>query len=354
MNDINNTIDFLAIGDVVNDDFIQLEESQATVTCDANGNECMISMNFGDKLPYHDRKLIYAVGNSPNGALGATRLGLDTALMTHVGNDELGQQTITAMEGRGINTDFVITEPEKTTNYHFVLRYKAERTILIKHEAYTYDLAKQVEGKPTPKWIYFSSVGEDSMQYHKDIAQWVSDKNIKMAFQPGTFQIKLGYEPLKYIYEACELFFCNVEEAEKILGPVIGIDPITDKRETTTRKQFTLFLMQEMSKLGPDTVCITDGPDGAYAYDGAHAWYMPTYPDPAPPVDRTGAGDSFSSTFTSALALGNDIPTALSWGPINSMSVVQHVGAQEGLLTKEQLLEYLADAPEEYVAEQLM
>ena len=65
-------------------------------------------------------------------------------------------------------------------------------------------------------------------------------------------------------------------------------------------------------------------------------------------VDRTGAGDSFSSTFTGALALGHDIPTALSWGPINSMSVVQYIGAQEGLLTREKLEQYLADAPLDY------
>ena len=77
------------------------------------------------------------------------------------------------------------------------------------------------------------------------------------------------------------------------------------------------------------------------------------YPGPAPPVDRTGAGDSFSSTFTSALALGKDIQTALSWGPINSMSVVQHIGAQKGLLTQEKLLEYLAKAPEEYIAKSI-
>jgi sugar/nucleoside kinase (ribokinase family) len=65
-------------------------------------------------------------------------------------------------------------------------------------------------------------------------------------------------------------------------------------------------------------------------------------------VDRTGAGDSFSSTFTSALLLGHDIPTALSWGPINSMSVVQYIGAQKGLLTGKQIEEYLQKAPANY------
>jgi ribokinase len=75
---------------------------------------------------------------------------------------------------------------------------------------------------------------------------------------------------------------------------------------------------------------------------------MPLYPDPAPPVDRTGAGDSFASTFVAALIKGNSIEGALQWAPINSMSVVQKVGAQAGLLTEKQLEEFLRHAPEGY------
>ncbi len=74
------------------------------------------------------------------------------------------------------------------------------------------------------------------------------------------------------------------------------------------------------------------------------------YPDPATPIDRTGAGDAFASTFTSAIALGLSPAEALSWGPINSMSVVQEIGAQKGLLSRAQLEEYLAKRPPEYVA----
>ena len=66
------------------------------------------------------------------------------------------------------------------------------------------------------------------------------------------------------------------------------------------------------------------------------------------PLDRTGAGDAFSSTFTSALANGKSLEDALLWGPINSMSVVQYVGAQKGLLSREKLEEYLKNAPESY------
>lgn len=75
---------------------------------------------------------------------------------------------------------------------------------------------------------------------------------------------------------------------------------------------------------------------------------MPPYPDPAPPFERTGAGDAFSSTFTAALALGKSIEEALLWAPINSMSVVQKIGAQEGLLTPVEIQGWLDKAPEDY------
>ena len=76
-----------------------------------------------------------------------------------------------------------------------------------------------------------------------------------------------------------------------------------------------------------------------------------TYFEPAKKIktkDTTGAGDAFSSTFTSAIALGESVATALSWGPINSMSVVQHIGAQAGLLPRAELEKYLANAPADY------
>ena len=93
---------------------------------------------------------------------------------------------------------------------------------------------------------------------------------------------------------------------------------------------------------------ITDGPNGAYAYYHGEAWFMPPYPDSKPPLSRTGAGDAFASTFTAALALGKTVPEALTWAPVNSMSVVQQIGAQRGLLTRPQLEDYLAKAPPEY------
>ena len=108
-----------------------------------------------------------------------------------------------------------------------------------------------------------------------------------------------------------------------------------------------------MRDLGPEIVVITDGPKGAYSYDGNEYLFMPIYPDPKPPYSRTGAGDAFSSTIVAGLIAGKTLAEALAWAGINSMAVVQQVGAQRGLLTREKLEEYLKNAPENYKAKAL-
>lgn len=324
-------VKLLAIGDIVTDAFIELED--ARVSCDINDDNCTISMRFGDKIPYKDVTIVKAVGNSPNAAVSSSRLGIETALVSHVGNDENGKECIATLKENEVRTDLVQTQDGFKTNYHYVLSFDAERTILIKHAKFNYDLGKIMEGSESPEWIYLSSLAENSEDYQHDIAKYVKENNIKLAFQPGTFQIALGYEKLKDIFEVSHVFFCNKEEAQKIL-----------KSEEKDVKK----LLAGIHSLGPKIVAITDGPDGAYTYDGADMLYIPMYPDPAPPVERTGAGDAFSSTFTSALILNMSVEQALMWGPINSMSVVQYVGAQKGLLTRKKLEEWLAKAPTFY------
>lgn len=324
--------DFVAIGDITIDAFIKLSEKDARVTKDQKTGRKKLEMNFGEKLPYEEVTIVNAVGNSPNAAVSAHRLGLRAALVANLGHDRNGKDCLDQLRREGVDTDFVKIHEGKATNYHYVLQLGAERTILIKHEEYPYVLPNF--GTP-PRFLYFSSIGEKGVQLHHDIAAYLKEHpETKLAFQPGTFQIRLGVAALRDLYEHTEIFFCNKEEAQEILK---------------TEEQDIPKLLRDMRKLGPKIPVITDGPNGAYALEGDTAWYMPMYPDPKEPISRTGAGDAFSSTFTSTIILGMDVPTALAWGPINSMSVVQYTGAQAGLLTREKLLEYLEHAPADYV-----
>ena len=321
-------IDFLAIGDIVIDNFIKLKD--AHVHCKIDSDACELCVRFGDKVPYESVNEISAVGNSPNASVSASRLGLNTGLVTNIGDDENGLKCLKVLENEKVNTTYVTKESGKKTNYHYVLWYDVDRTILIKHTEFDFKLP----ALPPVPWIYLSSLADNSLPYHSEIAEYLKNNpETKLAFQPGTFQIKLGTEKLKDIYARTEIFFCNKEEAEKILN--IQSDDI-------------LTLSKGIQNLGPKMVSISDGPNGSYLYADGELYFTPMYPDIAPPLDRTGAGDAFSSTVTVALALGKTPLEALSWGPINSMSVVQKIGAQEGLLSREKLEEYLKNAPATY------
>ena len=317
---------FIAIGDTVIDAFIKLKEAEIQT----DGGKSKICMRFADKIPYEDVFIVPAVGNSANVAVSAARLGITSALVANIGDDYFGKECLDVFTAEGVGTEFITSHKGRKTNYHYVLWYGSDRTILVKHETYQYTLPNI----GTPSWIYLSSLGENSLDFHKQIEAYLRDRPaIKLAFQPGTYQMKFGVEKMKGIYQRTEVFFCNKEEAQRIL----------ETKEDNIKK-----LMQEIAALGPKIVAITDGVNGAYAHDGTNTWMIPLYPDPKPPLQRTGAGDAFSSTFTVALVLGKSVEEALTWGPVNSMSVVQGIGARGGLLTRAQLEEYLAIAPAEY------
>jgi ribokinase len=323
-----NTPDFIAIGDITTDAFIRLNQEQAEVKDCIDHKRQELCLSFGDKVPYEYVKILRAVGNSANAAVSAARLGLASALLGNVGDDLNGKECIESLTKDNVQTQFVKTNAGKTTNYHYVLWYGVERTILIKHEKYDYAMPDI----GSPQWVYLSSLGENSLAYHLELASYLKDhKEIKLVFQPGTYQMGFGTEALKDIYQRTDIFFCNVEESQRIL-----------KTEEKDIKK----LMAMLRALGPKMVFVTDGIKGAYAADGTDNWFMPIYPQD--PFERTGAGDAFASTVTVALALGKSVEEALMWGPVNSASVVQKVGAQEGLLTLEKLQEMLKQAPADY------
>ena len=324
-------IDFLAIGDMVTDAFIKLKE--AHVTCNVNHEACELCMKFADKIPYESVTVVRAVGNSANAAVSAARLGLQSAFVSDVGSDQNGKECVESLKKDGVDARYVTTHKGMETNYHYVLWYDVDRTILVKHQEYPYALPKKILSS-NPKWVYISSLGGNSYDYHLSIISWLEkNPSIKVAFQPGTFQMELGTEKLAKLYKRSDVFFCNKEEAQRILK---------------TEEEDIHKLLAGIRNLGPKLAVITDGPAGAYADKGSESYFMPPYPDKKPAFERTGAGDAFSSTFTVALALGKSLKEALMWAPINSASVVQEIGAQKGLLSRENLEKMLARAPKEY------
>jgi len=328
-------IDVMSVGDIVTDAFIKLKDDQAFGYKDEHGKN-ILAMELGSKLPFDHADIKEAVGNAPNAAVSFAKLGLSSALVSNVGGDAHGRDMISTLHKNDVDTRFVRINPDNKSNYHYVLWYKEERTILIKHEEYDYHWPS-FKQKELPRWVYFSSISENAMEMHDDMAEWFEQNpDVKLAFQPGTFQIAAGTERLARLYRETDVVLVNREEAVLVTGG--NYDDIHD-------------LINKLHELGPSVVVVTDGPTAAYASDGENRFKMPPYPDPAPPLERTGAGDAFSSAFVAAIIKGASVEGALQWAPINSMNVVQHVGAQEGLLSEKEMGEYLHNAPDWYKPE---
>lgn len=329
-------IDVLSVGDVVTDAFIKLLDDRAEVTQTSEGP--VLSMPFATKIPFDHAEVLNAVGNAANAAVNFAKLGLSSGLVSNVGGDSAGRDIIQTLDKADVDTRFVKINPRKRSNYHYVLWYKEERTILINHEEYAYHWP-HLRGHEKPKWIYFSSISKNALDFHDEMIESLErHPEIKLAFQPGTFQLEAGIERLAHVYRRSELVAVNREEAVFVTGG--NYDDIHD-------------LFNRLHELGPRIVLISDGPKGSYASDGENRYKMPIYPDPKPPVERTGAGDAFTSTFVASIIKGNSVDGALQWAPISSMNVVQHVGAQAGLLSERELAELLRKAPPSYKPERI-
>ena len=325
--------DMLSIGDITIDAFIRLKD--ARVHCNIKDEDCELCVRYGDKIPYEYVEVVPAVGNAANAAVSAARIGIASTFRSYLGDDENGKTCIETLEKEGVDTSLIVKDPNNKTNYHYVLWFEAERTILIKHEHYAYDFPQLAE---EPKWIYLSSMseGDVAMAYHKQIEKYlVEHPNVKLAFQPGTFQMKIPIEEIKDLYARTEIFFCNKEESQRIL-----------KTEESDIKK----LLVAMRELGPKIAVITDGRNGSYVMDDSGSYHMPMYPDPAPPKDRTGAGDATASTTVAYIIKGLEPKEAILRGHINSANVVQETGAQKGLLTAEKIEEWYAKRPTDFVA----
>jgi sugar/nucleoside kinase (ribokinase family) len=214
----------------------------------------------------------------------------------------------------------VSVDKEKPSNYSVVLNFKGERTILVYHQPRYYSLP-ELKGA---QWIYYTSLGNNYENLQEKLLTFLkAHKGIKLAFNPGTHQLKKELKGMKEVLKRCEIVFLNKEEAERIVGQAKGMTGLLEKLKAT----------------GPKIAVITDGVKGAYAFDGKEVWYLPSFPLKA--IEKTGAGDSFATGFVAARFHGQPIPEALRWGAANATSVVQKIGPQDGLLTRQGVEEML-------------
>jgi len=304
--------DMISVGDCTLDSLIMIHDAE--VNCTLHTDRCMFCVNFGDKIPV-DKLHRKVAGNAANNAVGETRLGLRTAFYTILGNDGTGEFIQKTLKKEKVNLDYVSLDHRKETNSSFVLNFKGERTIFVYHAPRIYNLPKLAKSE----WMYYTSLGPNHSKLNKQIVTYIKKNGVKLAYNPGTYQLQGGYKKMAEVLKVTYIIFINKEEAARIVGPQHDI------------RHYLLAV----HKTGPKIVVITDGPNGSFVFDGEKFWQMGILKTPI--IERTGAGDAFASGFIAGLHKYKSIPKAICWGTCNSASVIMKYGPQDGLMTEAQM-----------------
>ena len=306
--------DLLSIGDATIDTFMTPIESETM--CKLDTKECLICFSYGDKIPVKNLEISIG-GNAGNNAVGARRLGVNSAIVLTLGDDNVGNLVVEKLKKEGVDLTYVIQQPGTMSNSSTVINYSGERTIFVYHAPRSYEFPVSL---PITSWVYLTSMGESFKPFYNHMVEWLTkNPTVKLAFNPGSWQLRGGYESIKDIMNLAYIIYVNREEAEKLTS--FGRSEGKDRE-----------ILIALQKLGPKICIITDGANGALAYDSINGKFLKVSVLPVDAYERTGAGDAFGSGSLSAIIHGKSLDEALLWGTVNSASVIGYTGPQKGLL----------------------
>ncbi len=314
------TYDVVTIGDCMRDIFLfpdvtEMEKPASAEKIRENSEfEKYLVFGLGDKVTISDVEFSVG-GTAANVASGLAKMGFKSGIISAVGSDHAGIDVREKLQAQKVSTSLVKIYQAKKTSFSVIVSYKSERTIFVYH-AYNPENFHLPENLAS-SWLYLGPMAKGYERLFDKIVAQIVKKDVKVVANPGSIQIEAGLHSFGGLLKLMEVIFLNREEAQKLSG-LPGIPNIRD-------------IAKVIHLQGPKTVVITDGKEGAYVYNGSDFLKVGAYP--AHRVDSTGAGDSFAAAFLAGIIEEQTLSTCLKWGVVNSASVIEKIGAQEGLLS---------------------
>lgn len=315
-------LDLLSVGAIKLDTFVILPD--ASVMCELKRPDCKICIEYGKKIPVA-AFVTQIAGSAPNVAVALAKLQLKTAVLSCMGDDPVYHQAMAFLKRNRVMANLVKKQKGFRSSAAVVLNFKGESTQLVDHVPHEYRLPSRL---PKCRYLYISELGGKYEPLYKDAIQ-AAKRGVRVGFNPGAVQIverkKIFFELLKHT----DVLFLNTSEAREVLK----VADSTDIRH----------LMTALKALGPNYVVVTDGANGAYAYDGQHLHASQAFPGKL--IEATGAGDAFASAFLGALLKNKGHKEALLWGAVNAAAVIHEVGPTNGLLSQSEIQKRLQSKP---------
>jgi sugar/nucleoside kinase (ribokinase family) len=319
--------DFITIGGATEDIYMHTDGG---LLINTEEYQNIFGLKLDSKVPVK-KAGFYFGGGAANAAASFALMGFKTAAVLGVGSDERGRDIIKNLKKKKIDTSCVqIHKDEKSGfsiflfgpgNEHVLFTYRGANSYLELNE-------KDIANISRAECIYIASLTGDWKKLLKKIC---GIKKAKIVWNPGGSQIKAGKKTLLPFFKHTDVLIMNSDEAALLTMPEddrYQADKISEKIEK---------MLRLIKRFGPKIAVITDGANGAYAFDGKKTYFQPALRTRYI-IDTTGAGDAFGSGFAAGLKIyNNDIPRAMEMAAKNAAMEISKRGPQNKTLSADEI-----------------
>lgn len=263
--------------------------------------------------------VVHPGGKGANQAVAAARLGARTALLARVGDDAHGLLLRDSQREAGVDTGGVLVGGAPTGVALITVDPSGDNSIVVSPGANARLTPEDIQGAGA--LIAAARVVSVQLEIPLDTVAATA-----RSLRPGTRLVLNPSPPAPLpdeVLTACDPLVVNEHEARFILGASAGGTPEA--------------WAQGLTALGPRSVVITLGAEGALVADtrGDGAVHVPSPRVDA--VDTTGAGDAFTAALAWRLGLGEGLAEAAAFAVRVGAAAVTKEGAQASFPTAEEV-----------------
>jgi ribokinase len=248
----------------------------------------------GETLPGHGFQLGFG-GKGANQAVMAARLGAQVRMVSRVGRDVFGEQTLAHYRAEGIDTSHVRADAERPTGVASIVVDDAARNCIL--------VVAGANGALSPDDVRAAAEairGADVLLCQLEVPVETTAEALRLARSAGVRTVLNPAPALPLpdeLLALADLCVPNETEVEALTGLPAGALPEAEAAARALRRR------------GPRTVIVTLGQRGALVVEEQSAQQVPGMEVEA--VDTTGAGDAFIGALAVALADGRALTEAV-------------------------------------------
>jgi ribokinase len=260
-------------------------------------------------------------GGGGNASVSLSKQGFDVMCWSYVGNDGFGKQIVRNLKQQKVKTNLVRFKASSTPLSAILLTSKGERTIIThRSDSDLIKLNNAVRSQMKKRdWFVIFSLARCPKKDKLEFIGQAKNNDMKVFLSLNALEYFKGYDYLKPYFQKTDICHLNAHELADIFG---GNAPDFDFKKTNFSRKLNIPLL-----------VVTHDIKGSYVYTKDKIYYHPIMKEKEK-IDTTGAGDAYASGFLGEYSRTDSIPKAMEFATKNATSVIEKLGAQNGLIKR--------------------